>query len=55
MLIRKMNGELNNVQSMLWVSILHCKRVCVCVYVYICVLYSRIVVTYSLLRPEKVP
>lgn len=33
MLIRKMNGELNNVQSMLWVSILHCKRVCVCTYV----------------------
>lgn len=40
-LIRKMIGELNDFQSMLWVSIL--PRWCVCVY--ICMLDPRTIVT----------
>lgn len=42
-LIGKMNGELNDFQSMLWVSIL--LRWCVCVCVYICMLDPRTIVT----------
>lgn len=41
-LIRQMNGELNNVQSLLWVSILPCR----------CVLDQRTIVTNSLSRPS---
>lgn len=47
MLIRKMNGELSNVQSMLWVSILHCKCVCTCVY------YTRVSLLHTAFQGQK--